>query len=118
MKIIKIIVGLVLFAFVMTTEWQLAACEFANYQLRDDLKDVATMGSSRLGLLAESSDADLRDAVIRRAAQHDIHLIPEQILVQRSGTTENPKVFLAAKYRARVVMPGISLIFHLKATSG
>jgi hypothetical protein len=117
-KIIKIIVGLVLFAFVMTTGWQLAACEFANYQLRDDLKDVATMGSSRLGLLAESSDADLRDAVIRRAAQHGIHLIPEQILVQRSGTTENPKVFLAAKYRARVVMPGISLIFHLKATSG
>ena len=118
MKIIKIIVGLVLFAFVMTTGWQLAACEFANYQLRDDLKDVATIGSSRLGLLAESSDADLRDAVIRRAAQHGIHLIPEQILVQRSGTAENPKVFLAAKYRARVVMPGISLIFHLKATSG
>ena len=118
MKIIKIIVGLVAFAFVIGTGWQLAACEFANYQLRDDLKDVATMGSSRLGLLAESSDADLRDAVIRRAAQHGIHLIPEQILVQRSGTTENPKVFLTAKYRARVVMPGISLIFHLKATSG
>jgi hypothetical protein len=116
-KIIKIIGALVAFAFVMSTGWQLAACEFANYELRDDLQDVATMGGSRFGLLAESSDADLRDAVIRRAAQHDIRLAPEQILVQRSGTPENPAVFLAAKYRARVVMPGLSLVFHLKATS-
>ncbi|HKF02836.1 MAG TPA: hypothetical protein VKB49_11005 [Candidatus Sulfotelmatobacter sp.] len=118
MKIIKIIVGLVVFAFVMSTGWQLAACEFANYQLRDDLRDVATMGSSRLGVLAESSDGDLREAVIRRAGQHGIHLVADQILVQRSGTTEHPVIFLAAKYRARVVMPGFSLIFHLKATSG
>lgn len=118
MEKIKVIVGLVLFAFVMSTGWQLAACEFANFQLRDDLKDVAAMGGSRIGLLAEASDNDLRDAVIRRAAQHDIHLASNQILVQRSGTAENPKVFLAAKYRARVIMPGFSLIFHLKATSG
>jgi hypothetical protein len=117
-KTIKIIVGLVLFAFVMSTGWQLAACEFGNYQLRDDLRDVATMGSSRLGLLAESSDADLRETVIRRAAQHGIHLIPEQILVQRSGTAEHPTIFLATKYRARVIVPGFSLILHLKATSG
>ena len=117
MKTIKIIVGLVVFAFVVSTGWQLAACEFANYQLRDDLRDVAAMGGSRIGLLAESSDADLRDAVIRRAAEHDMHLVPEQIFVQRSGTAENPTIFLAAKYRARVVMPGFSLIFHLKATS-
>lgn len=114
---IKVIVGLILFAFVLSTGWQLAACEFANFQLRDDLKDVAAMGGSRIGLLAEASDSDLRDAVIRRAAQHNIRLAPNQILVQRSGTTENPKVFLAAKYRARVVMPGFSLIFHLNATS-
>jgi len=116
-KTIKIIVGLVVFVLVMSTGWQLAACEFANYELRDDLRDVAAMGGSRIGLLAESSDSDLREAVIRRAAQHGIHLVPDQILVQRSGTAENPKVFLSAKYRARVVMPGISLIFHLKATS-
>ena len=101
----------------MSTGWQLAACELVNYELRDDLKDVAAMGGSRIGLLAQSSDNDLRDAVIRRAAQHDIHLAADQILVERSGTTENPTIFLAAKYRARVVVPGFSLIFHLKATS-
>lgn len=114
---IKIIIGLVVFAFVMSTGWQLASCEFANYELRDDLKDMAAMGGVRVGLMAEASDADLREAVIRRAAQHDIHLAADQILVQRSGTAENPTIYLAAKYRARVVVPGFSLIFHLKATS-
>ena len=117
MKTIKIIIGLAVFAIVMSTGWQLAACELANYELRDDLRDVAVMGGSRFGLLAQSSDDDLRDAVIRRAAQHDMRLAPEQILVRRTGSTENPQVFLAARYRARVVMPGFSLVFHLKATS-
>jgi len=114
---IKVIAGMILFAVIMSTGWQLAACEFGNYELRDDLKDVATMGGSRIGLLAESSDADLREAVVRRAAQHGIHLVADQILVQRSGTAEHPTIFLATKYRARVVLPGISLILHLKATS-
>ena len=101
----------------MSTGWQLASCELNNYELRDDLKDVAAMGGSRIGVLAQSSDDDLRSAVIRRAAQHDLHLVPEQILVERSGTGANSEVFLAAKYRARVVIPGFSLIFHLRATS-
>ena len=117
MKTLKIILGLVVFAVVMSIGWQLAACELTNYELRDDLKDVAAMGGSRIGLLAQSSDNDLRDAVIRRAAQHDVHLAADQILVERSGTAENPTIFLAAKYRTRVVMPGVALILHLKATS-
>ena len=114
---IKVIVGVLLFALVISTGWQLAACEFANYEFRDDLKDIASMGGSRIGLLAQSSDDDLRAAVIRRAAGHDIHLGPDQILVERSGTVENSKVFLVAKYRARVVLPGLSLIFRFNATS-
>ncbi len=114
---IKVICGVLLFAMVISTGWQLAANEFANYEFRDDLKDIASMAGSRIGLLAQSSDDDLRDAVIRRAAGHDIHLGPDQIRVERSGTVENPKVFLMAKYRSRVVVPGLSLIFHLTATS-
>lgn len=45
---IKIIVGFILFALIMSTGWQLASCEFANYELRDDLKDVAAAGGSRI----------------------------------------------------------------------
>ena len=114
---LKIIAGFLLFLFVISTAWQIASCEFANYELKDDLKDVAAMGGSRLGLLAQSSDDDLRDTVIHRAAGYGIHLGRNQIQVQRAGTEENPRVFLEVKYRARIVFPGASLVFHFKTAS-
>ena len=114
---IRIIVGLTVFALLASTGWQIAACELANAELKDDLKDVASMGGARIGLAAQQSDDDLRATVIRKAASHDIVLEPEQITVKRSGTAEAPVVFLAAKYRAQVWLPAISLVFHFSASS-
>lgn len=114
---IKVIVGFCLFALVMSSGWQIASCEFSNYLLKDDLKDVAAMGGAQIGMVAPESDADLRDAVIHKALLHNIHLVPGQILVRRSGTQDHPVVFLAAKYQARVWMPGFALVFHYTATS-
>ena len=114
---VKIIAGLLVFLLVITTAWQIASCELANYELKDDLKDVAAMAGSRIGLLSQSSDDDLREAVIRRAGKHDIHLGRNQIHVQRSGTEENPAVLLEVRYRARIVFPGASLVFQFKTTS-
>jgi hypothetical protein len=114
---IKIVVGLCVFAFVISVGWQIASCEFDNYLLKDDLKDVAAMGAARIGLDKPESDDDLRAAVIHRAAEHHIRLVPDQILVRRSGSRDNPTVFLAAKYQAHVWMPGLALIVHYTATS-
>jgi hypothetical protein len=114
---IKVIAGLVMFALVMSTGWQIAFCEFNNYLLKDDLKDVSAMGAARIGLDKPESDDDLRAAVIHRAAEHHVRLVPDQILVRRSGTHDNPVIFLAAKYQARVWMPGFALIVHYTATS-
>jgi len=115
---VKIIVGLAVFLLFVSTGWQIACCELANYELKDDLKDVASLGGARIGLAAEESDDQLREAVIRKAAAHDIVLEPEQITVSRSGTGEEQTVFLAARYRAAVWMPGVQLVIHLTATSG
>lgn len=117
MEKVKIVAGVILFALVISTGWQIAGCELANIELKDDLKDLSAMNAARIGLDGPGSDEELRQAVIRRAAGHDIRLKPEQILVQRSGSGERQKVFLATKYRARVVMPGMSLIIHFTATS-
>ena len=38
MEKIKVILGLAVFALVMSTGWQIAACELANVELKDDLK--------------------------------------------------------------------------------
>jgi hypothetical protein len=117
-KKIKIIVGLAVFALIASTGWQIAACEIANYELKDELKDVASMGGSRIGLAGPGSDDELRDEVIQRAATHDILLEADQIEVERSGTREAPVVFLTAKYQVRIWMPGLALIVHYTATSG
>jgi len=117
-RTVKIIVGFLLFALFLSTGWQIAACEFANVELKDDLRDLSAMGGSRIGLAGPGSDSELREAVIRRAAGHDILLAPDQIFVRRSGTVDAPKVFLAVKYRTRVRLPWLSLIIHYTATSG
>jgi len=36
--------------------WQIGACQFAHDELRDDLKDVASLGASRIGLAIEQCD--------------------------------------------------------------
>jgi hypothetical protein len=114
---VKVILALIVFALMASTVWQIASCELANYEFKDDLKDMASMGGARIGLAAQGSNDDLRAKVMHKAAVYGIALNPEQITVERSGTEEAPVLFLAAKYRTRVWLPGMSLIFHFTATS-
>ena len=114
---IKIIVGLILLALVVSTGWQIAACKYANYDLKDDLKDVASLGASRIGLAQQQSDDQMRATVVRKAAAQEILLHPEQVTVTRSGTDETQTVFLEAKYASRIWLPGFRLVIHFKATS-
>ena len=115
---VKIIAGFLVFALVMSTGWQIGACELANYEFKDDLKDVAAMNGARIGLAAQQSDDDLRATVMHKAASHDIVVDPEEITVRRSGPEDDPVIFLAAKYRARIWLPGMRLVVHFTATSG
>jgi hypothetical protein len=114
---VKIILALALLALAICTGWQIGACGLANYELQDELKDVASLTATRIGWEPPSSDDNLREAVIRKAAQHDIRLEPQQIKVQRSGPPDAPKVEIAADYRVRVALPGGSLFLHFTPTS-
>ena len=117
MQKVLAICGSLVFLLVSSTAWEVACCEFANYELNDDLHDVAAMGGSRMGLFPEFSDDDLRNTVMQKAAGHDIRLRQDQIFVGSLGTKENPQVFLAARYQSRVRLPGFSIVFHFVATS-
>jgi len=114
---VKIILGLLLFALIASVVWQLVACEIANAEFKDELKDVASMSGARIGLAAQPSDDDLRTAVIRKAASHEIRVTPQEITIQRSGPEDDPHIYLVAKYRARIWVPGVALILHFTATS-
>jgi len=52
------------FALPARTGWQIGASELANYELKDDLKDLASQNSACIGLAAPRSDDDRREAVI------------------------------------------------------
>jgi len=56
--------------------WQIGASELTYYQLQDELKDLASPNSARIGLASPSSDDDLRQAVISKARAHEIGLEP------------------------------------------
>jgi len=81
-----IVAGLLVLALAVSAVWQTAACELANAELRDDLHDLSSQISARIGLVDFNTDKDFRDAVIRKAERYDIYLQPEQITVRRSGT--------------------------------
>jgi hypothetical protein len=114
---IKVIFGLCVFALIAYVGWQVASCEVNNYLLKDDLKDLAAMNGSKIGLAGPESDADLRAAVIRKAREHDIYIATDQIVLRWSGSRDHPVVFIATKYKARVFMPGFALVIHYTATS-
>ena len=70
MRIARIIVGFPVLGLLVSTGWQTAACEFADYELRDDLKHLASLGASRIGLAMQQWDDQLHATVIRKAAAH------------------------------------------------
>jgi hypothetical protein len=113
-KIISVLIGL---AFLVSTGWQFAGCELANYELRDDLRDIGSLLGTRVGMTDVKSDEDLRQAVIRKAAEHNIVLEPQQVTVERSGTSEAPAIYISADYTVRVDLPGKTFLLHFTPTN-
>ncbi len=113
----KLILGLAVLALAGVEGWRIAWCELANFELHEDMQDLAAQIGSRIGLSPPSTDEDFRSAVIRKAEEHEIHLEPEQVTVQRTGTDEAPIIYLAADYKVRVKLLGFSFTFHFTPSS-
>lgn len=101
-------------ALACSAGWQIASFELHNFELHDDMRYLAAQIGTRIGLSDPRSDEDFRNAVIHNAQEHEIHLEPEQVTVQRTGTVEAPVIYLAADYRVRIKLLGLS--FPLRFT--
>jgi hypothetical protein len=110
----KLLVVCAVFVLLVSAGWQLGACELANYELEDDLKDLAALNSTRIGLVSPRSDDDLREAVISRAKEHAIAIEPSQVTVWRSGSA----VYLAVDYKAHIALPGCTLNLRFRPAGG
>jgi hypothetical protein len=114
---VKLILGLAVLALAIIAGWQITSCELANFELQQDMRDLAAQIGSRIGLTPQSTNEDFRSAVIRKAEEHEIQLEPEQVTVQRTGTDDAPIIYLAADYKVRVKLPGFSFTFHFTPSS-
>ena len=118
MKKIKITLGLAAFYLLFSAGWQIGACEVANIELKDDLQDMASQLGMRIGFSDIASDGDLRDTVLRKAAQYGITLSPDQVTVLRDGYGKNSILYFEAEYSVPINLPGYSFAMYFNPSSG
>src|SRR5215471_8060062 len=92
---VKAIVGLLLIVGGFYVAWNLVPPYFHNYQLQDDLDDVARRNS-----YTTASDDDVKKTVITKAANNGITLKEDQIVVTRTAAG----LGISVKYRIHVDM--------------
>lgn len=114
MGTVKALVGFLAIIGVIYAGFQIIPPELTNYSFGDDLKNIAMVG----GANPHQTDDDLRNAVLKKAQEHEIPLTPEQITIQRIGTPGAPAVYVAADYSVPVNLPGYSFTLHFTPTSG
>lgn len=102
---------------IVVAGWQIGSFELANIELRDDMRDLAAQVGWRAGLNPPNTDEDFRTAVARKAEEYGVHLEPERVKVQRSGTDLAPIIYLAVDYEARVKLLVFSFALHFTASS-
>lgn len=110
----KALIGFLAIVAAVYCGFQIIPPELTNYSFQDDLRDIAMVGGSN----PHTTDQQLLESVVKRAQEHAITLVPEQVTVQRIGTPGAPAVYVAADYTVPVNLPGYDLTLHFKPSSG
>ena len=92
---IKGLIGLLVIAAGFYVAWNLIPPYFHNYQLQDDLDDLARRNS-----YTSSTEDDIKQMVIQKAQTNDIKLKENQVTVSRGGNG----LAISVKYRVHVEM--------------
>jgi hypothetical protein len=97
--------------------WRIIQPEITNLVFQDELQDSAAQLGWRTGVSPPSSDEELRNIVIRKAAKHDIALEPKQVTVRHTGTGEYTSWYIAVDYTVPVNLLVYSFDIHFAPTS-
>ena len=92
---IKGMFGLLVIAAGFYVAWNMIPPYFHNYQLQDDLDEIARKSS-----YTNKSDDDVKAMVIKQAATNDIRLKEDQVTVSRAGDG----IGISVKYSVHVDM--------------
>jgi hypothetical protein len=97
--------------------YQVGSVYLANIELAADLKDLSSLTGTRIGLVDPRSPDQIRQQVIQHAAQHGIHLEPEQVNVERNGEGKDGTIYLSTAYDSPISTFGINWTLHFTAAS-
>ena len=86
--------------------WQIGSCEPASFELRDDMKDLASQLGVRIGLSSSNTDDQFRTAVVAKARRYNIELTPDQVTVEHTGSGIKGSIYLRADYTVPIHLPG------------
>jgi hypothetical protein len=81
-----LVTALLLLAAGAPVGWQVAMVEFDSFELHEDLRDVVAQEGVNIGLNPPKTDDQIRDEVVRAAAEHNIRVQPEEVRSQRIPT--------------------------------
>ncbi len=117
MRRIKKLLVLAVLAFAVVAGWDAGSCELAKMELQQDMLDLSKGVNNYSNYSAPLTDDGLREAVIRKAQDHDIRLQPSEVTVRRTGNGVNSTVYLAADYTVPVDVLGYSFELHFTPSS-
>lgn len=104
---------------VLALAWQIAWANIAHNLLTSDLREATAQIGGRIGLDAPSTDDDLRNLIIKRAADHGIALHPDQITIERFENTGDNTwgVKVSTSYDVAIGFFGLAYPMHFSDTS-
>jgi hypothetical protein len=111
-----LIVGLLVLIPTVAVGWQIASAELDNIEFHSDLRDISTQAAANVGLDSPKTDDQVRDEVVTAAAEHRIHLQPDQVKVERFTRDHYARFGLAVDYTARVNLLVGSFNLHFVQT--
>jgi len=72
----------------IASAWKILKPKIVNVMFQDDLRDLSAQPGVRIVVLRASSDGELRNIVLRKAEQRQIHLDPSRFTVERRVISE------------------------------
>ena len=105
MKSLRALLGVAVLVALVYVGLKIVPPYFHAYQFEDVVAEEA-----RLGTYSTKSESDIREIVARRAADLDLPIQPDQIVVNRGGNS----VDITVDYTVHIDLPGypMDLKFH------
>jgi hypothetical protein len=97
MRLLKSLLAILVLVVAVHTLWQVVPPVYDNYQFEDAIREEAMAASYN----PKSSEQDIAENVMRKAADLNVPLDREQLQVQREGT----QISISADYSVHIDVP-------------